>query len=215
MFRVLTVAREYGSGGGLIARAVAEKLGWDLLDKKLVDAIARSAQVDPVLAQQYDERVDSWLHRASRRVLWHGALDGLATVADAEVFDAETEAALVTNLITAAHSRGNCVIVGRGAQCILQGFKDVLHVFIYAPWSERIARVRTRALSNADIERLIHSTDQRRADFIRVYFNCNWKDPHLYHLLVSSELGEKTVAAIVVDAIKRGGESCLRLVERC
>jgi cytidylate kinase len=209
MFRVLTVAREYGSGGGRIARAVAEKLGWDLLDKKLVDTIARSAQVDPVLAQQYDERVDSWLHRASRRGLWHGAFDGVATVADAEVFDAETEAALVTNLITSAHSRGNCVIVGRGAQCILQGFRDVLHVFIHAPWPERIARVRTRAQSNADIERLIHSTDQQRADFIRLYFGCDWNDPHLYHLLVSSELGEETVAAIIIDAIARGGESCL------
>src|ERR1035437_5049302 len=59
MFRVLTVAREYGSGGGLIARRVAEKLGWNLLDKALVEAIARSAQVDPDLARRYDERVDS------------------------------------------------------------------------------------------------------------------------------------------------------------
>ena len=73
MSRVLTVAREYGSGGGHIACTVAERLGWNLLDKALVEAIARSAQVDPDLARQYDERVDSWLHRISRRSLWHGA----------------------------------------------------------------------------------------------------------------------------------------------
>ena len=67
MYRVLTVAREYGSGGGHIARIVSEKLGWNLLDRALVEGIARSAQVDPDLAHRYDERVDSWLHRVSRR----------------------------------------------------------------------------------------------------------------------------------------------------
>lgn len=59
MFRVLTVAREYGSGGGGIARKTAEELGWSLLDKGLVERIARAAQVDPELAQRYDERIDS------------------------------------------------------------------------------------------------------------------------------------------------------------
>src|ERR1035437_7461641 len=120
MFRVLTVAREYGSGGGLIARRVAEKLGWNLLDKALVEAIARSAQVDPDLARRYDERVDSWLHRLSRRGLWRGAFEGVAALADTAVFDAETVASLGKSLILEAHSQGNCVIVGRGAQCVLQ-----------------------------------------------------------------------------------------------
>jgi cytidylate kinase len=206
MFRILTVAREYGSGGGRIARVVAEKLGWNLLDKALVDAIAKSAQVDPDLARQYDERVDSWLHRVSRRGLWRGAFEGVASVNGAEVFDAETMAQLARNLIAEAHSQGNCVIVGRGAQCILQDRHDVLHVFIHAPWRERIARVRARVPA-ADIDQLIHATDRQRADFIRLYFGCNWNNPHLYHLLISSNLGEETVAALVIDAIERGGES--------
>lgn len=125
MFRVLTVAREFGSGGGQIARRVSEKLGWNVLDKALVEAIARAAQVDPDLARHYDERIDSWLHRVSRRGLWHGAFDGVASAGDAEVFDAETMAALARNLISAAYEGGNCVIVGRGGQCILQNRRDV------------------------------------------------------------------------------------------
>ena len=206
MFRVLTVAREYGSGGGLIARKIAERLGWNLLDKGLVERIARIAQVDPELAQQYDERVDSWLHRAGRRGLWHGAFEGVATITGLEVFDAEAMAALGRDLITEAHSRGDCVIVGRGAQCVLQDRKDVLHVFIYAPWLERTARVQERLTAAADIEQLIRLTDQQRADYIRMYFGCNWNDPHLYHLLISSEFGEDNVARMIIDAIQRGGE---------
>jgi cytidylate kinase len=206
MFRVLTVSREYGSGGGLIARKIAEKLGWDLLDKALVERIARIAQVDPQLAQEYDERVDSWLHRASRRGLWHGAFEGVATVTGLEVFDAEAMAALGRDLITEAHARGNCVIVGRGGQCVLQDRKDVLHVFIYAPWRERTARVRGRLTAAADVEHAIRLTDQRRADFIRMYFGCNWNDPHLYHMLISSEFGEDNVARTIIEAMQRGSE---------
>jgi cytidylate kinase len=208
MFRVLTVAREYGSGGGLIARRVAEKLGWNLLDKALVEAIARSAQVDPDLARRYDERVDSWLHRLSRRGLWRGAFEGVAALADTAVFDAETVASLGKSLILEAHSQGNCVIVGRGAQCVLQQREDVLHVFVHAPRAERIARLRRRAPAASNPEELMRSTDQCRADFIRLYFGCNWKNLHLYHMLLSSELGEETVAGMIIQAIGRGAEPC-------
>lgn len=205
MFRVLTVAREYGSGGGRIARGMAEKLGWDLVDKALVDAVAQSAHVDPELARRYDERVDSWVHRIGRRGLWRGAFEGVAAVADQEIFDAESMAATGRHLILEAYAKGNCVIVGRGAQCVLQDRAAALHVFIHAPWPERVARVRERVPSAVDVERLIRSTDQQRADFIRMFFHCDWNDPHLYHMLISSELGEETVAEIIIDAVRRDG----------
>lgn len=203
MFRVLTVAREFGSGGGSIARRIAEILGWDLLDKALVEAVARTAQVDPELARRYDERVDSWLHRVSRRGLWHGAFESVPAVTDTEFFDAETMMALGRNLIHAGHAQGNCVIIGRGAQCVLQDQPDVFHVFVYAPWSERVARVRERLRPGADPEQVIRHTDHERAEYIRLYFGCDWKQPHLYHMLISSELGEDKVADVIIRAMRR------------
>ncbi len=204
MFRVLTIAREYGSGGGSIARRVAERLGWNLLDKTLVERIARAAQVDPELAQRYDERVDSWLHRISRKGLWYGGFDAVAAFSGTQVFDAETMVALARTLIEEACAGGNCVIVGRGSQCVLQDRKDVLHVFIYAPWPERVARVRERTQAAADVESLIRTVDQQRAGYIRTHFGCDWTDPHLYHMLLSSELGDENVARIIVEAIQCG-----------
>ncbi len=209
MYRVVTVGREYGSGGGPIAHRVAEKLGWNLLDRALVEAIAQAAKVDPRLAQGYDERCDSWLHRVSRKGLWHGGFEGMAAGAETSVFDGETMAALGKSLIEEAHARGNCVIVGRGAQCVLQDREDALHVFVHAPRAERMARVRERAPETADLERLMTTMDQRRADYIRMYFGCDWKDPHLYHMLLSSELGEETVAELIVQAAQRGGQPCV------
>ncbi len=208
MFRVLTVAREYGSGGARIARSVAESLEWNLLDRTLIEQIAHAARVDPDLAQRYDERVDTWLHRIGRRSLWYGAFEGVAAVNGTEFFDAEAMVELGRKLIEEAYSMGNCVIVGRGAQCVLQNREDVLHVFIYAPWRERVARALERTPAAANIEEFIREKERQRADYIRMYFGCNRNDPHLYHMLISSELGEDRVARIILHAVDLGDKSC-------
>ncbi len=204
MFRVLTIAREYGSGGASIARKVAESLGWELLDKALILEIARQARVESDQVRRYDERVDSWLHRVTRRGLWHGAFDGVAAVAEEDFLDAETVAGLSRPVIEAAYERGKCVIVGRGSQCVLQNRADAFHVFIYAPWRERVARIERRLPAGADAEAAIRSTDRQRAEYIRLNFGCHWSDPHLYHLLISSVAGEDAVAAIITEALAGG-----------
>ena len=205
MFRVLTIAREYGSGGALVGRHISEQLGWKLLDRAFIENIARAAKVDPQLAQRLDERTDSWLERIGRQGLWRGALEGIVVVSQPDFFDAETMAALAQNMIEEAYQRGNCVIVGRGAQCVLQGRKDVFHVFIYAPWAERVARIQQRLPDKTDIQGLIRTTDRQRADYIRTYFGCNWMNPHLYHLMICSKLGEDVVESTIIGALASGG----------
>jgi len=202
MYRVLTVAREYGSGGASIAGKVAESLGWELLDKSLILEIARARQVEPELARKFDERVDSWLHRVTRSALCHGAFEGVAAVAPDDFFDAETMASLARREIQEAHKRGHAVIVGRGAQCVLQNQPDTLHVFVYAPWCQRVARVRERAPKGTDGASLIRSTDRQRAEYIRLNYGCQWSYPHLYHMLISSAIGEDRVAALIAAAMQ-------------
>jgi hypothetical protein len=207
MFRVLTIAREYGSGGAAIGRSISEQLGWRLLDKAFVENIARAAKVDPQLAQRFDERTDSWLERLAHQGagLWRGAFEGAVIVTHPDFFDAETMAALAQGMIEEAYRRGNCVIVGRGAQCVLRDRKDAFHVFIYAPWAERVARIRQRLPDQTDVEELIRSTDRQRADYVQTYFRCNWKDPHLYHLMICSKLGEDVVESQIIEALASGG----------
>jgi len=205
MFRVLTIAREYGSGGAVIGRSISDRLGWKLLDKAFIENIARAAKVDAQLARRFDERTDSWLERLGRQGLWRGAFEGAVVVSQPDFFDAETMAALAQNMIKEAYQQGNCVIVGRGAQCVLQDRKDAFHVFIYAPWAERVARIRERLPGQTDVEELIRATDGLRADYIRTYFRCNWMDPHLYHLMICSGLGEGVVEATIIEALGSGG----------
>ena len=207
MFKVLTIAREYGSGGAVIGRRISERLGWKLLDKAFIDNVAHAAKVDPQLARRFDERTDSWLQRLAHQGAgrWRGAFEGAVIVSQPDFFDAETMAALAQNMIEEASQRGNCVIVGRGAQCVLRGRKDVFHVFIYAPWAERVARIRQRLPGTTDIEGLIRSTDGQRAGFIRTYFGCKWMDPHLYHLMICSTLSESLVESTIIAALAGGG----------
>jgi len=76
-YRILTVQREFGSGGGRIAKTIADRLGWKLLDGALIDAIACAAHVDANVVSRFDEHVEGWLARMNRR-----AMRGAAMAAD-------------------------------------------------------------------------------------------------------------------------------------
>jgi len=197
--RVITVSREFGSGGAAIAAALARRLSWQLLDQALVDEVARAAHVDPELARTYDERLDTWMHRVAKTALWHGAPYGVTTSAEKDYFDADTMAALESGLIEEAAARGNCVIVGRGAQCLLQRNSDVFHVFIYAPLHLRAGRVQAR-MNCSDPHETVREMEKRRAEYVRSRFGCDWRDPHLYDLMISSKLGEEIVVSTILHA---------------
>src|SRR5581483_4596002 len=206
MFKVVTVAREYGSGGGTIARAVAEKLRWNLLDRALITAVAHTAHVDPDTVERYDEHVDSWWHQFHRAGLWSAAIMAGVPPADARFFDADAMAELARVVMLQAAGKGGCVVVGRGAQCALQDREDALHVFVSARWEERLARLRAGAPSSEDIEEVIRMTDEERASYIRTYYGCDWKDPHLYHIMIDSQLGIEMAAWMIVNAVQGGGQ---------
>jgi len=201
MFRIVTVAREYGSGGGGIAQLLADHLDWKLLDRCLVEKIAQLARVDPKLAEQYDERPDPWMNRIVRSLWQGGLMRGTMAGPMPELFDADAMASLSRQVIEEAAAIGNCVIVGRASQCILQQRSDAFHVFIYAPRAERLSRIRSRHASQAEAELALEARDQERAALIRGYFNQDWANRHLYDLMISSKLGDETVLSSILSAM--------------
>jgi hypothetical protein len=207
MFHVITVAREYGSGGGRIAQLLADRLDWKLLDRCLVEKIAQVARVEPKVAEQYDERPDPWVNRLVRALWQPGSMRGTMAGPIPELFDADTMASLSQRMIEEAADIGNCVIVGRASQCILQERNDAFHVFIYAPRTERLQRVRSRHASRAEAELAMDARDQERAALIRRYFNQDWSNRHLYDLMISSKLGEEVVLSTILSAMGVGRAS--------
>ena len=150
-YRVLTVNREFGSGGGRIAQTIAENLGWKLLDKDIIDAIAYAAHVDANVVRRYDEHVESWLRRLNQQAMRSAALAAGLELRDNAVFDAQEMVKISQSVIEQAYYDGNCVIVGRGSQCVLQHKSDAYHVFVYAPHRQRILRLRDRLDQGVDV----------------------------------------------------------------
>ena len=200
-YRVITVNREFGSGGGYIAQAIAAKLGWKLLDRDIIDAIAYSAHVDSNVVRHYDEHIDSWLSRINQQAMRSAALAAGIELGEHTVFDAEEMVKISRKIIDEAYTEGNCVIVGRGSQCILQHKPDVYHVFIYAPYLDRLERLRDRLDKGVHAEQRIRIVDDERAKYLQQYFGKCWTSPHLYDLMISSRTDEDWTARAILYAM--------------
>ena len=201
MYRILTVAREYASGGGAIAEKVAARLGWSVLGNQLISQIAKHAHVDPALCARFDETLDSWVHRLVKRAFGRGAFESVAGGPGIDIFDGEAMAVLSRKLIEEAADIGSCVIIGRGAQCLLQDRRDAFHVYIYAPMEARVRWVSERYGPARATPEIIRANDRDRAAYVKHHYGCEWSNPHLYQAMFSSMLGEDAVAAAIVRAM--------------
>ena len=200
-YRALTISREYGSGGGEIADIIAKELGWRLVDKDLIDEISLTEKVSPSEVAAFDEKVDPWIHRITRTV-WGLGADGISVVAPVEMFDAEKAASLAKRIVTEAYNMGNCVIVGRGSQCILRNKPDVFHAFVYARWEDRVRKIQVRVKPGTDVPALIRATDAQRVEYIRIHYKEKWTNPYLYDIMIDSKnLNEKT-ARLIISAMQ-------------
>jgi cytidylate kinase len=200
-YRVLTISREFGSGGGRIAKTIADRLGWKLLDSALIESIACAGHVDAKVVSRFDEHVEGWLRRMNRQAMRGAALTAGVVLDERGCFDEDVMTDLTRQIVEHAHADGNCVVVGRGAQCILQSKADVFHVFVYAPFRLRMHRLRTRPEPGANIEQRIHAVDGERAHYLRLRFGKEWNNPHLYDLMISSGEDEDKTARVIEFAI--------------
>jgi hypothetical protein len=180
---------------------VAERLGWRLVDEVLLREISHIANVPMSTVSFLDERVDPWLYRVVRPILGAGG-DGISMVTPPEVFDADAMAQLTRQVIEGAYREGNCVIVGRGSQCILSGKADVFHVFAYARWTDRLHRVLARVPPGTDVSRLIRTVDEHRMAYVHRYYQQNRLDRLLYDLMVNTVSGCEAIARTILAAME-------------
>ncbi len=199
MIRIITVEREYGSQGAEFALHLARKLNWKLIDHCLIEDIARKAGVTSALAEQYDERLDPWYYRVGK-AFWHGSLERLPGVPDAEVFDSERMVSFVQEALLEATEAGSCVVVGRGAACVLSGVPGAFHAFVYSSMARRMRWFEKNFPEHAKIsEQEIIATDKRRAAYIRRFHDRDWTDRRLYHLMMNSCMGFDAMVGATVE----------------
>jgi len=200
MFNVLTIAREYGSGGSDIGRKVAELLGWEYLDKQIIERVATMSKVDPSWAEKADEHAIAWWERVIKSFR-QGVPESYTGGAELAV-DRDIVQMFTANIIQEAAKVGNCVIIGRSAQCVLRHHPHVLRMLVYAPLNEKIARVKLRHPQVQDVPALLRRIDSERLHYARYYYDCDSTDLRLYHITMNSTLGIDTCARMVAQIIQ-------------
>jgi cytidylate kinase len=198
--RIITVEREYGSGGGVIAQTLAQRLGWKLWDRDLTEEIARVAKVDHRAALRCDERCDTLLYRLFK-VYARGSYERSLPLGDRAGFDADQMVATLQKVVEDVASRGKSVIVGRGSAYFLRNRPDAFHMFTYAPVEEKVCRLKSIGKNEKEALQLIDEIDRERASFIRHYFHAEWPKRDLYNLMINTKFGDEHVVATVLQQI--------------
>jgi cytidylate kinase len=200
MIRVLTIEREYGSGAAVIAQKLADRLGWKLWDQLLTDEIARRLECDAGHIEQRGERRDPLYYRLFKAFL-RGSYEGSLNAPQMKMADAEGIRRVAEQMVTAAANEGNAVIVGRGSAYYLHDRPDSFHVFVYAPFDERVGRLQQQGKSEEEAIQLAGTVDQDRAAFIKQYFGIEWPARQFFHLMINSTMGDAAVVQMVLDGL--------------
>jgi len=207
--RVVTIEREFGSGGADIARLLAERLGWTLWDQRLTDEIARRVQCDRSAVAEREERNDPLYYRLLKSFL-RGSFEGSLNVPRLKLLDADVIVRLTKQIVDAAANEGHCVIVGRGAAFFLENRPDAFHVFVYAPYGDKVKRLIRSGTAPGEAARLVETIDHGRADFIKKYFDKDWPCRRLYHLMINSRVGDQAVVQTILNGIATHEEQTAR-----
>ena len=200
MIRIITLDREYGSGGADIARKVSERLGWKLWDQLLTNEIARRMQCDCRVVEEHEEKRDPLFYRLVRSFM-RGSYEGSLNAPRLQIADTDCIREVAEKVVKSAAQGGNCVIVGRGSAYYLQGRRDAFHAFIYAPFEEKVRRLEAGGKSRSEALQLAETVDRDRAAFIKQYFGVEWPDRHKFHLMVNSTVGEDAAVDLILNSI--------------
>ena len=187
---IITLSREYGSGGRYIGKLVAEKLGIKLYDKEFVAKLAEETG----LSSEYIENNEQ--KRGALEALNNGYYSGLSN--SDELFIKESE------LIKSVAEEGSCVIVGRCADFILKENKNVFKVFVYSNMEDKVKRATDiYGLDKNKAEKEINRINKLRANHYKYYTEKDWNNPENYDICINSDsLGVEKVADLICEMIE-------------
>ena len=194
---VITIARQYGSGGRTVGKMLAERLGISFYDKQIIQMASDESGIDVKLFGKVEagDKVKSSLF-GSKDSIYKGGLHQPGSkdfISDENLFNYQAK------IIRELAEKESCVIIGRCANYILKDYPNVLRVFIHADWDFRMEKAAEKlSMSPKELEKFLHKDDKRKDDYYRRFTGQEWKDATQYDLcLDSSKLGyEKCIQEI-------------------
>ncbi len=186
----ITISREYGSGGRMIARKLAEELGITFYDKELIAEVAKQTGFAEsfVRETEFKRPTNSFIYDLYRTMQTPSLPE--------KVFIAQSQ------IIREIAQRESCIIVGRCADYILREKPYCLKVFVFAPLEERVRRAREEygVTGEKDLAAYVARQDKLRRSYYNYFTTDKWGDSRIYDICVNSRLGIDTVVGSIKDA---------------
>jgi cytidylate kinase len=188
---VLTVSRDFLSGGGTIANKLAAKLGWNLYDRELIDSIAADRKVDQGIIEQLDEHVFQYIQEWANEIFLPGYVGQVAYMK------------ALTRVLLSIVKEGNAIVIGRGAHLLIPTRRR-LAVRLVAPLPWRAENyVRRYGTSAEEARETILAEDKRRAEFFARNFRRKNDDPLDYDLVINTaEMDPGVVQQVILAALR-------------
>ena len=180
MKSVITISRQYGSGGRFIAKKLAEKLGIPYFDNEIITMAAKESGYSEAIFEKAEQlSTHSFLYSLSM----FGSVDGIYGLPLADkVYIAQSE------IIKKCAESGPCVIVGRCSDYVLKDFDNVINFFIYSDEKSKIERaVKYYGIEDGNASSELKKKDKKRANYYNYYTSQIWGDFNNYHLSVNSD----------------------------
>lgn len=200
MPKIITISREFGSGGRELGKRMSDYLGFAYFDKEILSAVAEQTETD----EQYTQKL------LEGRMLPHVSLHFGRSLSYYSPLTQKAVSLMVAEqkVIKALASRGDCIIVGRGANVILEN-RQPFTIFVYADMASKVARCRKRAmedekLSDKELEKKIRQVDLARASGQNASSDFKWGQKEYYHLCVNtSAVSIKEITPIIGEYAKK------------
>jgi cytidylate kinase len=208
---VITLAREFGAGGETIGHLLADLLGLEYLDGKIVDEVARRLKVGKDVVESYDEKTGSLLDRLLRQL----ATVDFSTPQDVAAWvpphgelawdPRKSVLAMTQEIIRRQAATGDGVIVGRGAAFLLLDRPEVLRIFLRAPIDFRVkAIMKTDKLEEEAARKFLKERDANSGAYIRQVYNHDWQHPSHYDVVIdTARVGHRRAVDVILAALPK------------
>lgn len=197
---VITISREFGSGGREIGEKLAKKLEIDFYDKELISLAAKESGIDPVLFERIDEQAANSLLYSLSMGMYNFGQTGFSPRDQISVND---QLYLLQHEIIKKLAQKPCVIVGRCADYILRDRENCINIFIHADINYRVQRaIKIHDLPENKAEAIVRKTDKTRANYYQFYTELKWGLADNYHLSINSgKLTNDQVVDVIIHYI--------------
>lgn len=196
---IITIGRQFGSGGRAIGKLIAEKLGIPFYDKEIIKHIAEESGYSPEIINHYDEKpTNSFLYSLSLGAYTYGnTVTGIPEMPMSDkIFMVQSD------VIKGLAKKGPCVIIGRCAESVLKDEFDIFSVFIHADIDARMLRVAEyEKITSDQAFDLIKKSDKKRASYHNYYSELKWGDATSYDICINSKIGFENAAQVIVDCV--------------